>query len=615
MKYLVFFIIILNLLPLLPVIAGEIPEEFVIPRISTPPVIDGILDDKCWEESVKLPLDFQIWPEDNTKPSEETYVYLCYDSDNIYIAFQARDSEPDKIRHTLAMRDNISGDDTVTIYFDTYYDQRNYYFFAFNPLGIQADGENGNYNWDTQLTSKGQVDNEGYIVEVSLPFTSIKFPTPDFDTPWGLRIIRTIKRKEETISWMPQSRDIPSWQLQEGKFHGFEDINIGHPVQIIPVIVTASTGKRDEEKNFVQNPFRVDPGINFKVGLTSDLTFDATINPDFSQVEADAPQIDVNTRFPLFIPEKRPFFLEGQGIFSTPFRVVHTRQIVKPEFGTKLTGKIGKNTLGLIVASDSAPGDLYEPNEPGYHQNALFTIVRMKRDILKDSEIGFILTDREFLNSFNRVYGIDGDLNFGQYSVTFQGLNSDTGDEEGYVKSGGAYKLGFDYSGRNLSYGLSHTAVNPDFEAQSGFIYRTGYKHYSGWMGYEFQSDDENTLLRTWVPMFYGDLYYDYNGTLTEGLADFGMYFSLSNQTSFDVYGNTGYLKYEGSDFYPSQIEFWFNSSYSQTISGGFGFYLGREVNYDPDRLILGNSSGYNMNLTLKFGENFRNTFTYSSSN
>ncbi len=277
-----------------------------------------------------------------------------------------------------------------------------------------------------------------------------------------------------------------------------------------------STGERDENGNFFGEPIKIDPGINFKVGITSTLTFDATVNPDFSQVEADAPQIDVNTRFPIFIPEKRPFFLEGQDIFATPFTVVHTRQIVKPEYG--------------------------------------------------------------------------------------------------YIKSGGAYYLRFRYSGRNLYYGLSHSSVNPDFEADSGFVYRTDYKKYSTWLGYSFKAEDDTVLLREWGPSFYGNFYYDYIGNPTEWDTSGDLYFSLSNNVTFDVYTSLGYLDYSGIDFYPSYTSFSFDTSYSQTVSGGFSLYYGKEVNYNPDRLILGNSSGGSLYLTLKFGENFRNSFTYSRS-
>ncbi len=591
---------------------GNNKGDFIIPSVTEAPLINGLLDDKCWSEAIELSLDFQTWPGDNTKPSEKTSVYMGYDKENIYIAFHAFSTEKDSIRCTIAKRDSISADDTVSIYFDTYYDRRNYYLFSFNPLGIQADARNGDYNWDTQFTSKGILADDGYTVEVCLPFSSIKFPELSIDTLWGLRITRSIPSKGETVSWKAESRDIPDWQQEEGTFCGFQDINIGHPVQIIPVIVTSSTGEKDEDNNFSREPFNIDPGINFKIGLTSTITLDATLNPDFSQVEADAPQIDVNTRFPIYIPEKRPFFLEGRDIFETPLMTVYTRNIVKPEGGLKLTGKAGKNTIGFIMASDSAPGDLYEPGDPEYKENALFTILRMKRDIFEESQIGFIFTDREFADSHNRVYGIDGELKFGQYSLNFQGLNSDTGDEDGSLRYGGASDMTFNYTGRNLYYGLSHTSVDPDFQADTGFIYRTGYKKYSTWLGYDFLAEDDTVFLRALGTSVYGDFYYDYNGNLTESSAGTDIYFELANQTNFGGYAYFDYLKYGGIDFYPSIAGVSFYTSYSKTISGGFNVYWGKEVNYDPDRLLMGNSSGFNMTVNVRPGENFRNTFTYS---
>jgi hypothetical protein len=588
--------------------------EFEIPTILAPPVIDGIIDDACWNEAVKLPLNYQTWPGNNIQASENTFAYLCYDKENIYIAFQVYDNEADKIRYTVCQRDNIFSDDYVGIYFDTFNDQRTYYSFFFNPLGIQADAENGNFNWDTQLTSQGIVTEEGYFIEVAIPFTSIKFPELSFDTTWGLRIKRYIPRKDEIISWMPESRDIPNWQLEEGKFHGFQDINPGHPVEIMPVIVGSSTDERDENGLFNPGSLKFEPGLNIKVGVTSELTLNTTLNPDFSQVEADAPQIDVNTRFPIFISEKRPFFLEGQEIFSTPYGVVHTRNIIDPDYGIKLTGKIDKNTLGFIFASDSAPGKLYEPGDEEYNKNALFTILRVKRDILKDSEIGFIFTDRKFSESFNRVYGIDGSLHFGKYRISFQGINSDTGNEDGETKSGGAYKAGLYYSGSNLYYGLSTNYVHPDFEASSGFIYRTGYKSYNFSMGYDFIAKDEKEFLRNWGPSFYSTYYYDTDGNLTEWYNSTNLSFSLRNNTYLYTYADFSYLKYEGQDFFPFAWGLSIDNSYSDRISGGFSVYYGDEINYDPDRLLLGRTFGGNVYLDLKFTDKIQNSISISKS-
>lgn len=589
-------------------------QSFKITRLSGPPVIDGILDDPCWEEAVKLSLDFQVWPGENTAPSEKTYVYIGYDSDNIYIAFQAFDSEPDKIRATIAERDNIWEDDRVTIRFDTFYDKRSYYSFSFNPFGIQGDSENGDYNWDGQFTSKGLANEEGYIIEAEIPFSSLKFPKPDFDTKWGLYIDRSIERKDETISWTMDDRDENNWQELEGSFYGFEEINMKRAIEIMPFFVTDKISELNDEGNFVTGPLDWDPGMNMKFGLTSELNLDTTINPDFSQVESDAPQIDVNTRFPIFIPEKRPFFLEGQSIFNTPFTVVHTRNIVDPDYGVKLTGKTGKNTIGMIFASDDSPGKRYEETEELYGKNAFFTILRLKRDILEESEIGFIVTDKEFSGSFNRVYGIDGKFRFENYTIRYQALNSETKDIDGINTGGGAYQVNMNYSGRNLYYGLSHTYVNPDFDAETGFIYRKGYRSYGGWVDYYFQNEEENALLREWGPTLYGTMYYDYDGTLSEWYTGSGLWFYLSNRTNISASADFSYLKYEGVDFYPFQSYFSISSWYSEKITGGFSFYWGDEINYDPENLLLGRSLGYSMYLNFKLGDKFRDSFTYSKS-
>jgi len=588
------------------------PFDFVIEKINIPPVIDGILDDPCWEGSVILPLKYQIWPGENSPASEETLIYVSYDSENIYIACQAFDSEPDKIRASFTQRDDIWDDDRITIRFDTFYDQRSYYSFSFNPFGIQADSQNGDSNWDGQLTSMGLLNDEGYSIEIAIPFTTLKFPKPDFNTRWGLWIARRIERKDETISWTRDSRDEPNWQLLEGSFYGFEELSMKRIIEIMPVFVTNKVSEVNEDGNFVIKPFKVDPGMNMKFGLTSELNLDVTINPDFSQVEADAPQIDINTRFPIFISEKRPFFLEGRSIFYTPFNVVHTRNIVDPDYGVKLTGKVGKNTIGMIFASDDSPGKRFDSGEPLYDKNAFFSILRLKRDILEESEIGLIFTDKELDRSFNRVYGIDGKFRLGQYSIRYQALNSETLDMEGINSNGGAYYINMNYSGRNLYYGLTHNSVHPNFNASTGFVYRKGYRSYSGWIDYYFQNEDENAVMREWGPSVYGTMYYDYEGDLNEWYTGGGLWFFLSNQTNIGINADFSYLKYEGVDFYPFSADLSISSWQNENITGGFGLYYGDEINYDPDRLLLGKSFGYNMFLNFKIGDKLRSGFSYS---
>jgi len=336
----------------------------------------------------------------------------------------------------------------------------------------------------------------------------------------------------------------------------------------------------------------------------------ATLNPDFSQVEADAPQIDVNLRFPLFFEEKRPFFLEGKDIFDTPFTVVHTRSIVDPDFGVKLTGKSRRNTIGILLASDASGGKLYDESDPRYKKNALFTIFRFKRDILQESEFGFIFTDRQFSNSFNRVYGIDGKFKLKQYSIIFQGLNSHTSSEEGIRTCGGAYKIDLYYLGRNFYWGTTHTYIHPDYEASAGFTERKGFRSYKGWLGYNFEPKDEKAILRQWGPSFSSFFLYDTKGTLTDRILHSEIYFSLSNQTEFGTWANSNYILYEGRDFYPFSTGIWVDTLYSEKISGGMSLYFGDAINYDTKRLLLGKNFGGNVYLNFKFSDKFRNSFS-----
>ena len=334
-----------------------------IPKFEKPPVIDGNLNEAVWQSAAVLKDFYQIDPGDNTAPSKPTEVLLGYDSKFLYIAFRAFD-EPDKIRSTVAKRDNIFSDDYVGFYLDTFNDQRRAFEIFFNPLGIQGDGlltegRGEDFSIDLLLESKGIIGPNGYTVEVAIPFKSLRYEAGKGKL-WGAHFFRRIQRfNRELDSWMPFSRSIDSNLSQAGHLTGLEGISAERTLELIPSLTVSQSGRfvrsfgvfpdtaaaLTDPGRIVNDPVTLEPGLTAKFTPSSALTLDLAINPDFAQVEADQLVVTTNQRFPIFFAEKRPFFLEGIDIFQTPISAVHTRSIVDPDIAVKLSGKRGRNTL------------------------------------------------------------------------------------------------------------------------------------------------------------------------------------------------------------------------------------------------------------------------------
>src|SRR5712671_308128 len=372
------------------VIPPEKAQPVRMPRFDKIPVIDGKLDDEIWKQAAVLKDFHQVQPGDNIAPSKPTEVFLGYDSKFLYVAFHCYD-EPDKVRANIPKRDNIFDDDYVGILFDTFHDHRKAYAFDFNPLGVQADGvwtdgQNEDFNPDIVMESKGMVTADGWTVEVAIPFKSLRYVAGK-DKLWGVHFWRRIKRfNNELDMWMPLNRDISSWLAQEGHLSGLDGISAERTLELIPSLTLSETGKRKtsltpaqvnsgmlDPGRFVNEPIKFYPGLTGKYTITPNVTLDFAVKPDFAQVESDQLVVRANQRFPIFFDEKRPFFLEGIDIFNTPIRAVHTRAIVDPDIAVKLSGKRGKNTFGVLLASDNAPGNFSEEER---HSSALPVIQR-----------------------------------------------------------------------------------------------------------------------------------------------------------------------------------------------------------------------------------------------
>jgi hypothetical protein len=534
-----------------------------IPRFEHPPVIDGKLDDEIWKTAAVFKDFYQVNPGDNLAPSKPTEVMMGYDAKTLYFAFHCYD-EPDKVRATVAKRDNVFSEDNVRVYLDTFNDQRRAYILGWNPLGIQQDGvmiegQSEDFSVDIVMESKGMITSDGWTLEVAIPFKSLRYEAGK-GKQWGILIQRNIDRlNDEFDSWTPVSRDISSSLSQEGHITGLEGISTEHTLEVIPSVTVSETGKRVSAltlADLAADPTRVDPGrmlnepLKFDVGvtakysLTPTVTLDLAVNPDFAQVEADQTVVTANQRFPIFFEEKRPFFLEGIDIFQTPIQAVHTRSIVDPDVAVKLSGKRGKNTFGILLASDNAPGNFSEDERQDtaslpaiarfIDKNAYVGILRLKRDVGKQSYIGLLMTSYNFIEEHNQLGGIDGRWQIDkQKQIRFQVLVSTSrrcfseaaleahrpgpsdgcfvgydpvkgdptrpGETNNYYRTGNglAYRWQYNRDGRHFYYGANGNGQTQDYRADVGFTRRLNTNFAGGYVGYSAEQKPKAKLI-TW---------------------------------------------------------------------------------------------------------------------
>jgi hypothetical protein len=512
-----------------------------IPRFDKPPVIDGKPDEEVWKQGAVFKDFLQTSPGDNITPSKPTEVIIGYDSKTLYLAFRCYD-EPDKIRATVAKRDEIFGEDNVRVFLDTFNDQRRAYLLGWNPLGVQQDGimtesSGTDFSVDIVMESKGIITSDGWTLEVAIPFKSLRYEAGK-DKLWGFHVWRNIDRfNDEIDSWMPNSRDISSLLSQEGHLTGLEGISTERTLEIIPSLTISETGKRVsalapgavglDPGRFANGPFRFEPGVSLKYGLSPTVTLDFTLNPDFAQVEADQTVVTANQRFPIFFEEKRPFFLEGIEIFRTPIQAVHTRAIVDPDAAVKLTGKRGRNTFGFLLASDNAPGNFGEEertdpvNQRFAGKNAYIALLRLKRDFGKENNVGILATSYNFIEQHNQLGGLDGRFRLDKQTVlSFQMLGSASrrcffepakdlhvpgagdpcfvnGPTRSYYRSGNgvAYSFSYDKSARHFGLFYEASGRTQDYRADVGFTRRLNTNNQGLSVRYESENKPKSRLI------------------------------------------------------------------------------------------------------------------------
>ena len=599
-------------------------------RAVLPPVLDGQLDDPVWRDAVLINEFVQSRPVDGAPATEETEVRVAYDSGHLYFAFYARYSDPALIRANRSDRDQTRADDRIAVYFDPFLDQQRAYMLSVNAYGVQADaivtagggggggGRGGggrgrgreDRSWDALFESKGGLVDDGWIVEMAVPFKSLRYPArAEGEThQWGFQIIRTIPSKDEEVVWAPVSRDVQGFLTQMGVVSGMAGVSTSRNLEFLPTLTAVQFGSRDSDTGvYTDDRVDSDAGLSVKYGVTSNLTLDFTYNPDFSQIEADRPRITANQRFPIFFEERRPFFLEGRQIFNTEINVVHTRTIVDPRHGAKLTGKIGRTTVGVLFANDEAAGLRDDLSDPAFGRSANVAIGRVRYDMYSESFLGAIVTDREFMDSHSRLAGVDGRFRLGQnHRFSFMAVTSSSRDEEGVRSSGPAFRATVNRSGRRLSYGIQHESLAPGFETDLGFIRRNDVSRSSVNTSYRFWP--QNALI-SWGPRVRYLRNHDHDGVLQNEEVETGVEFNFANNIGVRGDIERGLERYLDIDFNKTRYGVSGNISSSRFVSVFFNYNWGDAIRFVDDPFLGRSSDGF-VSVTLRPSARFQTNLT-----
>lgn len=467
---------------------------YQVSRLQGQVAIDGTLAEPAWAGPPLFELAYETRPAENGPAPLRTEVWIAYDQHSLLVAFHAFDPDPGAIRAHLTDRDRASTDDFVGIVLDTFNDERRAFEFFVNPLGVQMDltqnemtGAEDN-SWDAIWDSAGRIVADGYTVEMRIPFSSLRFPHTDGSMTWGIDAVRSVPREQGyRFAVGPLARGNNCYLCQLGKLTGIQGVKPARSLELDPTLIASRTGARTDWPTgpFKDEDLDAEAGLTARWGITPNLILSGALNPDFSQVEADTAQLAVNTQFALFYPEKRPLFLEGADIFETRFNAIYSRNIANPKWGLKLTGKEGRDAIGVIVAEDRQTNFLLPSSQDSQlasiGRGNTSTVVRYRRDLFGATTGGLFITDREGDGFYNRVVG--GDVLFrwagGAEAARIELLGSQTKDPRELVASGAghdaavtdwAVRAVYQHTSRDWMYYVLYREIGEDFRADLGFV-------------------------------------------------------------------------------------------------------------------------------------------------
>ena len=508
-----------------PELHAQSLSNYNIPRVNTQPRIDGQIDQGEWRQATRIAVNIETNPNDNVPAEVEAHALIMEDGEVLYVAFIALDPDPDQIRAFYRARDSMWNDDWVSIVLDTFNDERRAFEFFANPYGVQADAIQDDVNndedesWNAIWDSAGQINEEGYVVEMAIPMKQLRFTPSENSQTWGIDLVRFYPRDRGTrIANNPRDRNISCYICQISKADGFANLTRSRNLEVIPTVTSTAVENRNPAMGgWNSESIDAEGSLDVRWGISQDLYLNATLNPDFSQVEADSAQLDINNTFSLFFPERRTFFLDGADYFDTFERLVHTRNISDPDYGLKLTGKSGGHTYALLTANDVNTSFLI-PRSLGSSVASLgeiesnVAIGRYRFDIFENSTIGALITDRRADGYNNTVSSVDAVLRpTDQDSISIQSMHSSS---EYPILIQGQYgqaaslsdtsqRLEYRHTDRIWDWRLGYTDTGDDFRADLGFVNRVDFKFVVATVGHTWRGESGDFFNRIRVALDY----------------------------------------------------------------------------------------------------------------
>jgi hypothetical protein len=597
--------------------------ELHIPLITESPRIDGTLDEAVWKSP---PLPIGEWlsynPLYGNKIVQSTQVWAAYDKTGLYFAFYCHDPEPERIKTSISRRDTIFNDDWIGLSLDSLGSHQSSYEFFVNPSGIQMDilnsstvGEDTSPDWVWQSAAK--MTRDGYTVEIGIPFKTIRF-ADGADVRMELLLWRRVSRLGMSVSWPDLPPGISIFSRHAPLI--LHDVKRPTTLEVIPNVTYALNQTRTTQNGWT-NDSKPDGGITVKYGLSSTVTLDGTYRPDFSQVESDAFQLEVNQRYPIFYSEKRPFFMEGMGTFdlagvggdANMRTAVHTRRIVDPLFGLKLTGTVGKVTFATLSSSDRAPGNT-ESTDPLYKKHQYFNIARGLYSLGKGTYIGGLVTDTELDNGHNRVIAGDISLQFGEHQqLTATSIASGSRDFDGSnERKGMAGQVNYSYDSKRQVFVTQFEHYDKDFQMDTAFYNRTGITSNWTYYSYNFYPDEKKySWFKKFSPFVWAHAARDRIQMGNETFLLGGVRMNFTKQGFFRVDYGGGKEAWAGRLFDTRRIQLMGNAQFLRWLYVYGYARTGRSVYYDPQNPFSGNSRNYSLEVTLQPSSKLNQSITY----
>ncbi|MDQ1353285.1 MAG: hypothetical protein QG657_3591 [Acidobacteriota bacterium] len=604
--------------------ASEILEKAPhrVPMLDIEIRVDAALDEESWKDALKLELKYEVSPGENIPAPVRTEVYIYTTRTHLNVAFICHDSNPSAIRAPLSERDKLYSDDYVAILLDPFNDRQRRFNLFCNPLGVQADFSetttNNYIEWDPIWESAGKITKTGYNVEMAIPFSSLRFPSAKGEQTWFFDIARSYPRDvRHGLRLVTFDRNTVCFVCQGEEMTGFENIKAGKKtIELDPTLTAVYTQERDDfpDGKFVKKGDHVGQlGLTARWSFTPNMTLAAAINPDFSTVEADAAQLDINTQFALYYQEKRTFFLEGANVFNTHLPIVYTRTLADPYWGVKLTGKDGANSIGFYSVQDNLT-NLYFPSATQTQSTSLdmksvATVLRYRRDIGKSSGLGVLVTDREGDHYYNRVVGVDADIWLtisDQVQVQFLAAQTrypykvanDFGQSTGKIE-GSAFDVYYKHMSRNVEFYTLFKQISPGFRADLGFITQAGDRQMGGGFNYLFLHNPGYWYTEISLgPSFQYET--DQNDNLLNKAVNFSLVYKGPLQSNVTVIGSLGKQFYMGKIFAVNNVDATIILIPSGKLQTNLHAIIGEQIDFDNIR--QGQRILINPYLTYKIG-------------